>query len=142
MKVILEKAQIDQAIREYIANVGINTAGKEIEIDLTTVRKPEPGYSATVEIVGGPATAVPKPQVLHRSTSQGTTKENKPEVPEETTATVEEDSEAEVESTTSPEPSDEDEDNAAVDVKAEVTESKTETKKEVGKQQKASLFNK
>tara|TARA_B100000929_G_scaffold108179_1_gene85731 strand:- start:48064 stop:48405 length:342 start_codon:yes stop_codon:yes gene_type:complete len=98
MKIILGTEQIDQAIRDHVSNMGLSTQGMNIEISLTTVRKPTPGYSAEITISRKrdsiPAEATeeyaPLKQSATEDTSEVTQKEEQPPFESDQKSEVEE----------------------------------------------------
>ena len=50
MQITLNQSEIEKGIVAYISNAGIDTQHKEVTIKLTAGRKPNGGYTATVDI--------------------------------------------------------------------------------------------
>lgn len=83
MQIIIKQSEIEVAVKNYIAGLGINLTGKDVEVSFTAGRK-EDGLSASLDIVdatlGTVASVPPKPvleaaapatvaQVITQSTS-------------------------------------------------------------------------
>jgi len=66
MKIILENADIEQALVDHVAAKGLDLKGKSVEVRLTAGRGPN-GYTATVEIHDSP-----RDPVVEKTTEDGT----------------------------------------------------------------------
>ena len=62
MQIILVQAEVEQAIKDYIANRVTLAEGTEIAIDLKAGRGPE-GFTASIDIVPATAKTIPAGQV-------------------------------------------------------------------------------
>ena len=58
MQIIIKQSEIEVAVKNYIAGLGINLAGKDVEVSFTAGRK-EDGLSASLDIVDTGASSVP-----------------------------------------------------------------------------------
>lgn len=48
--ITLTKKELDEAILAYVENNGVDTEGKNITIDIASVRKPVAGFTATIAL--------------------------------------------------------------------------------------------
>lgn len=58
MQIIIKQSEIEVAVKNYIAGLGINLTGKDVEVSFTAGRK-EDGLSASLDIVDSGATSTP-----------------------------------------------------------------------------------
>lgn len=66
MQIIIKQSEIEVAVKNYIAGLGINLAGKDVEVSFTAGRK-EDGLSASLDIVDatlGTVVSVPPKPVI------------------------------------------------------------------------------
>ena len=66
MQIIIKQSEIEVAVKNYIAGLGINLAGKDVEVSFTAGRK-EDGLSASLDIVDatlGTVVSIPPKPVL------------------------------------------------------------------------------
>jgi phosphopantothenate synthetase len=83
MKLSLQQNEIQAALRDYVANQGITTQGKDVTFDFTMGRK---GTGLTVEVtITAPVTKVSVPTSFTGTTPSVTVFEEAEEVTETTT---------------------------------------------------------
>ena len=58
MQIIIKQSEIEVAVKNYIAGLGINLAGKDVEVSFTAGRK-EDGLSASLDIVDTGSVSTP-----------------------------------------------------------------------------------
>lgn len=66
MQIIIKQSEIEVAVKNYIAGLGINLTGKDVEVSFTAGRK-EDGLSASLDIVDatlGTVVSIPPKPVL------------------------------------------------------------------------------
>lgn len=82
MQITIVQSEIEDAIRGYVSDQGIDLSGKQLEVDLTAGRGSS-GFTATIDITRGSAVA---PAVAEEKTPEPTSEEEETSDSEEDAA--------------------------------------------------------